>query len=100
MTDEVGKPITEARAEIAKCAWVCRSYADEAAGMLADRHVATDRSKSYVHQEPLGVILAVMRWNFAFGRFSMVRFAHRQSSLTWARGCRRMTKSSLARSQP
>jgi len=73
MTEEVGKPITEARAELDKCAWVCRFYAAEAAGMLADRHIESGRSKSYVHHEPLGPILAVMPWNFPF--WQVFRFA-------------------------
>lgn len=66
MTVEVGKPIGAARAEIDKCAWVCRFYAAAAERMLADRPVETGRTKSYVHYEPLGVILAVMPWNFPF----------------------------------
>ncbi len=73
MTAEVGKPITESRAELAKCAWVCRYYAEHAAEMLGDRHVATERAKSYVHHEPLGPILAVMPWNFPF--WQVFRFA-------------------------
>jgi succinate-semialdehyde dehydrogenase/glutarate-semialdehyde dehydrogenase len=73
MTDEVGKPITEAHAEIDKCAWVCRFYAEHAVHMLADRPVETGRTKSYVHHEPLGAILAVMPWNFPF--WQVFRFA-------------------------
>ncbi len=73
MTTETGKPIVAARAEIAKCAWVCRHYADGAAEMLADRHIATENSRSYVHHEPLGVVLAVMPWNFPF--WQVFRFA-------------------------
>ncbi len=73
MTAEVGKPIREARAEIDKCAWVCRFYSDEAERMLADRPVETGRTKSYVHHQPLGVILAVMPWNFPF--WQVFRFA-------------------------
>jgi len=65
MTAEVGKPIVEARAEVDKCAWVCRYYAENAASMLADRHIDTER-RSFVHHEPLGVVLAVMPWNFPF----------------------------------
>ena len=73
MTAEVGKPITEARAEVEKCAWVCRYYAKQAADMLADRPIAAGRTLSYVHHEPLGVILAVMPWNFPF--WQVFRFA-------------------------
>lgn len=66
MAIEMGKPVAAGRAEIEKCAWVCRYYADEAGGMLADRLIPTEKSKSYVHHEPLGVVLAVMPWNFPF----------------------------------
>jgi succinate-semialdehyde dehydrogenase/glutarate-semialdehyde dehydrogenase len=73
MTAEVGKPIAESRAEINKCAWVCRFYADEAEAMLADRHIDSGRARSYVHHEPLGAVLAVMPWNFPF--WQVFRFA-------------------------
>ena len=69
---EVGKPIVEARAEVAKCALVCRYYADNAADMLADRQLDAG-GKSFVHYEPLGPILAVMPWNFPF--WQVFRFA-------------------------
>ncbi len=73
MTAEVGKPIAESRAEIDKCAWVCSYYAENAAAMLADRHIEAERHRSFVHHEPLGVILAVMPWNFPF--WQVFRFA-------------------------
>jgi succinate-semialdehyde dehydrogenase/glutarate-semialdehyde dehydrogenase len=73
MAEEMGKPITAGRAEIEKCAWVCRYYAEEAQGMLHDRPIRTERTKSYVHYEPLGVVLAVMPWNFPF--WQVFRFA-------------------------
>jgi len=73
MTLEMGKPIAASRAEIAKCALLCRYYAEEAASMLADRHIDAGRSRSYVHHEPLGVVLAVMPWNFPF--WQVFRFA-------------------------
>jgi len=66
MAVEMGKPLAAGRAEVDKCAWVCRYYADEAERMLADRAIATGRPKSYVHHEPLGTVLAVMPWNFPF----------------------------------
>jgi succinate-semialdehyde dehydrogenase/glutarate-semialdehyde dehydrogenase len=66
MAMEMGKPVTAGRAEVDKCSWVCRYYADEAEGMLADRAIPTERTKSYVHHEPLGTVLAVMPWNFPF----------------------------------
>ncbi|HKX73878.1 MAG TPA: NAD-dependent succinate-semialdehyde dehydrogenase [Acidimicrobiia bacterium] len=73
MAVEMGKPIAAGRAEVEKCAWVCRYYADEAEGMLADRPMPTERTKSYLHHEPLGVVLAVMPWNFPF--WQVFRFA-------------------------
>jgi succinate-semialdehyde dehydrogenase / glutarate-semialdehyde dehydrogenase len=73
MTVEMGKTVASAKAEIEKCAWVCRYYAEEAEGMLADRAIETGRTKSYLHHEPLGVVLAVMPWNFPF--WQVFRFA-------------------------
>ncbi|HZD24387.1 MAG TPA: NAD-dependent succinate-semialdehyde dehydrogenase [Acidimicrobiia bacterium] len=64
MTDEMGKPIVQARAEVDKCAWVCRHYAENAQRILAPEHIEADRTKSYVAYRPLGVVLAVMPWNF------------------------------------
>jgi len=66
MTEEMGKPITQARAEAEKCAWVCRYYAENGPNFLADESVETGAVKSYVAYEPLGPILAVMPWNFPF----------------------------------
>lgn len=68
MALEMGKPVSEGRGEAKKCAWVCRYYADEAETILADHHVDTGRAHSYVAYRPLGVILAVMPWNFPCGR--------------------------------
>ncbi|WP_103028790.1 NAD-dependent succinate-semialdehyde dehydrogenase [Salinibacter altiplanensis] len=66
MTEEMGKPLPQARAEAEKCAWVCRYYAEHGADFLADQAVETPAQKSYVAHEPLGPILAVMPWNFPF----------------------------------
>jgi succinate-semialdehyde dehydrogenase/glutarate-semialdehyde dehydrogenase len=66
MTREMGKPIREARAEIEKCAWGCEFFADSAPAWLADEIVATDAARSLVAHEPLGIVLAVMPWNFPF----------------------------------
>ncbi|NNF26543.1 MAG: NAD-dependent succinate-semialdehyde dehydrogenase [Gemmatimonadetes bacterium] len=66
MTQEMGKPFREATAEIEKCAWACEYYADHGPSFLADQAVATDASRSYVTYQPLGVVLAIMPWNFPF----------------------------------
>ncbi len=73
MTLEMGKPISAAEAEARKCAWVCRWYAENAARLLADEEVETGARRSFVRFEPLGVVLAVMPWNFPF--WQVFRFA-------------------------
>lgn len=64
MADEMGKPIAQGVAEVDKCAWVCRHYAENAERILAQEEIEADRTKSYVAYRPLGVVLAVMPWNF------------------------------------
>jgi len=66
MTLEMGKPIKQSELEIDKCAWTCEYFANRADSLLRDEVVTTDASKSYIHFEPLGVILAIMPWNFPF----------------------------------
>jgi succinate-semialdehyde dehydrogenase/glutarate-semialdehyde dehydrogenase len=66
MTAEMGKPIVEAEAEVEKCAWTATWIADNAARLLADEPVESTATTSYVRFQPLGVILAVMPWNFPF----------------------------------
>lgn len=73
ITAEMGKPITEAAAEVDKCALTCEHYAEHAAELLADRPVRTDDGEAVVVCEPLGVVLAVMPWNYPFWQF--FRFA-------------------------
>ena len=73
MTLEMGKPIRAAMDEAAKCARACRFYADHAAQFLADQPVDVPGERSFVAFEPLGVILAVMPWNFPF--WQVIRFA-------------------------
>ncbi len=70
---EMGKPITEGRAEIEKCVWACEYYAEHTERILADEVVQTEAQKSYIAHRPLGVILAVMPWNFPF--WQVLRFA-------------------------
>lgn len=66
MTLEMGKTFKSAIAEAEKCALVCRYYAENAAQFLADAPAQTDASHSFVRYQPLGIILAVMPWNFPF----------------------------------
>lgn len=73
ITAEMGKPIGEAEAEVKKCAWVCRYYADHAKQFLDEYTVLTDASVSKVIYQALGPVLAVMPWNFPF--WQVFRFA-------------------------
>lgn len=73
VTLEMGRPITHAMAEVEKCAWACEYYADEAEKLLAPETIQTDASRSGVRYDPLGVVLAVMPWNFPL--WQVIRFA-------------------------
>ena len=73
MAVEMGKPIRQGEAEADKCAWVCEYYAEQAEAFLAGQPRETDASRSYVRFDPLGVVLAIMPWNFPF--WQVFRFA-------------------------
>jgi succinate-semialdehyde dehydrogenase/glutarate-semialdehyde dehydrogenase len=73
ITEEMGKPIHQSQAEVQKCAWVCEYYATCAAEFLAEEQIETEAKKSFVSFQPLGVILAVMPWNFPL--WQVFRFA-------------------------
>jgi succinate-semialdehyde dehydrogenase/glutarate-semialdehyde dehydrogenase len=66
MTLEMGKTLASAVAEAEKCATGCRYYAENAERLLADEAIETTASKSYIRYQPLGIVLAVMPWNFPF----------------------------------
>src|SRR5664280_2326853 len=73
ITTEMGKPVSESKAEIKKCAWVCEYYAENAEKFLSPESVDTDANSSYIYYEPLGTILGIMPWNFPF--WQVFRFA-------------------------
>jgi succinate-semialdehyde dehydrogenase / glutarate-semialdehyde dehydrogenase len=73
ITQEMGKPIRFSLAEIEKCQWVCQFYAENAEKFLASQAVRTEKTKSYVAYRPLGIIFAIMPWNYPF--WQVFRFA-------------------------
>lgn len=73
ITSEMGKPITSSEAEIEKCAWVCQYYAEQAEQHLKARFIDTDMKRTKVCYQPLGIVFAIMPWNFPF--WQVFRFA-------------------------
>lgn len=73
MANEMGKPLAQGNAEVEKCAWVCDYYADHAEAQLSPDVIGTESTKSYVVFEPLGIVLAIMPWNFPL--WQVFRFA-------------------------
>ncbi len=73
LTLEMGKPILQSYSEVEKCAWVCDYYAENAEKMLSKEIIKTDASESFVQFDPIGVVLAVMPWNFPY--WQVFRFA-------------------------
>lgn len=66
MALEMGKPVKDGAAEIDKCVSVCKYYAEHGAAFLSNQLIATEASKSYISFQPLGIVLAIMPWNFPF----------------------------------
>lgn len=83
ITREMGKPIAESEGEIEKCACNCDFYAEHAAKYLADEAVPSNATESVVEFDPLGVVLAIMPWNYPFWQF--FRFAAPALQLATAR---------------
>ena len=73
MSLEMGKTFVSAKEEVGKCAWACRYYAEHAERFLADETVESNASRSFIRYDPLGIVLAVMPWNFPF--WQVFRFA-------------------------
>jgi succinate-semialdehyde dehydrogenase/glutarate-semialdehyde dehydrogenase len=65
-TQEMGKPLAESRAEVDKCAWACEWFADHAPAMLERDLIETDAVRAFVSYVPLGVLFAIMPWNFPY----------------------------------
>jgi succinate-semialdehyde dehydrogenase/glutarate-semialdehyde dehydrogenase len=73
ITLEMGKPILQSVAEVEKCAMTCEFYLEQAEGFLSNENIVTEAKKSFIGYDPLGVVLAIMPWNFPF--WQVIRFA-------------------------
>jgi succinate-semialdehyde dehydrogenase/glutarate-semialdehyde dehydrogenase len=73
MAQEMGKPLTAGKGEIEKCAWVCEHYAQEAEKYLTSRTIETSMKKTTVSYHPIGIVFAIMPWNYPF--WQVFRFA-------------------------
>ncbi len=73
ISQEMGKPVSEAEGEVNKCAWLCDYYAENVAEFLKDEVIESEASKSFVSHSPIGTVFAVMPWNFPF--WQVFRFA-------------------------
>lgn len=73
MTEEMGKVYKEGISEVEKCAWACEYFAENAEAFLQPEEIETDATKSYVSYQPLGIVLAIMPWNFPL--WQVLRFA-------------------------
>ncbi len=73
MTEEMGKVYNQGISEVEKCAWTCKYFAENAEEFLKPDHLKSDASESYVSFQPLGIVLAIMPWNFPF--WQVIRFA-------------------------
>lgn len=73
MAQEMGKPIKDGKGEVEKCAWVCEYYAENAEKILSREYIETEASSSYASFQPIGIVLAVMPWNFPL--WQVFRFA-------------------------
>ena len=73
VTSEMGKPLAEAQGEVDKCAVTCEYFAHQAASFLANEPSPSDSPRSFVAFRPLGVVLAIMPWNYPL--WQVVRFA-------------------------
>ena len=73
MADEMGKPLADGEGEVEKCAWVCDYYAENAGQFLKNEIIPSDAGKSMAVFQPLGIVFAIMPWNFPF--WQVFRFA-------------------------